>query len=338
MSKVKCIGISPDITTNFRSEFYLEEQKAIRLRDIGKIKILSPLSTSVKPIVKNINNNYLNRERFNNNLQTKIAWIQDYSKNGGAEQSNNYLVSIGNELGFDIAGVTPSNFNKNILVNAHLIVINNIFEFNFEQMNFINMCIYEKRIPYIKYDHDLREFKRINVSLQLFTLSKLNVFISPLHLDLALNSIGNHIKNYSICLPLAIDTHFYKINESIKREQNSVFVPSFRKCGCNISEFVQNNQDKKYFIIGDNTLNVNGNVQFLTNQSSIEMTNWYNKCEYMLHLPVNNWAGERIYFESILCGCKPIVNENVGHSHWKTYNLKQSLYDFWRYVEQCSTH
>ena len=327
----------------------LEICKARRLAQQGKVKILDKNVEGKKKTMTTYNtkvlmaseNNYLSKTKFDNpKKKVRIGWVQDFSKVGGAELSNKHLVKIGKNLGFDIAAVTPVNFNKRILYDADLLIINNFFEFPNDKFNIVMDAIYEKRIPYIKYDHDHREMHRPYISRQMFTISKLNVFISPLHLQKTMELLWNQIKSHSICLPLSIDTLSYSKVKGIKRQKNSVIVPCYRKCKSNIFDFIKENKEKQYLIIGD--------IDFKTNGYKVEssglippekMPETFSKYESMLHLPFSFWAGERIYFESLLCGCKPIVNDNVGHNSWRFKNIKTKLdkapFTFWKEVDKC---
>lgn len=327
----------------------LQVDKARRLQGQGKVEILDPVDENIKTEVKTYktkvltanDNSYLTKKHYSNKKKYKIAWVQDYSKDGGAEISNKFVVNIGETLGYDIVGITPAHINVKIIEQSDLIVINNFFEFPQDKAEIILRYLYEKRKPYIKYDHDHREMKRRQFSRQLFALSKLNVFLSPLHKEKTLNVVGKYIENKSIVLPLAIDTKLFTKTKKNKHEKNTVLVPTFKKCGMNIVEYIKKNPDKKYTIIDQPNINIDSKakIEIVKKSSLLDMVNLYQSHEYMLHLPISFWAGERIYFEALLCGCKPMVNDNVGHYSWniKTINLKKWLYEapykFWSHVE-----
>lgn len=329
----------------------LEINKAQRLQQTGKVRILNQKPDCKKKTMISYDNkaliasdgDYMNKSMFSLKKKVKIGWVQDFSKVGGAELSNKHLANIGNDLGYDIIGITPVNFNKQVLYNSDLLIINNFFEFPIEKFNTVMDAIYEKRIPYIKYDHDHREMHRPYFSRQLFTMSKLNVFISPLHKEKTINLLGSHIDDHSICLPLSIDTKEYIDIKEMNRIKNSVIVPCYRKCKDNIVKFIKENKDKSYLIIGDIDFSLGTNFKITISKlvDANKMPELFNEYESMVHLPISFWAGERIYFESILCGCTPIVNDNVGHKSWNFNNgkLKDNLdkapFTFWKEVEKC---
>jgi len=330
---------------------HLYLSKARRLEGQDKVRIIDPVADVIEKTVKKYKtkvitpdcaNCYLSTKTFTGKKKYKIAWVQDYSKLGGAELSNMYLVDIGERLGYDIVGITPNNTNTTILESADLIVINNIFEFTPERMGAILRCIYEKRIPYVKYDHDHREMRRKQFARQLFTMSRLNIFISPMHLDKMVSVVGEQIRNHSLCLPLAIDTKLFKINKNYKRIKNSVLIPTYKKCGANVNKYIEKNADKSYTFLGNCTFENNYKVkaEIVEKVELGKMVELYNTHEYMLHVPMSFWAGERVYFEAMLCGCKCVTNENVGHVSWNfnKRNLRGVLdkapYRFWDKISE----
>lgn len=331
----------------------IDINRARRLQDQKMIEIVDPVNDAKQKTITNYQNKvltaengYLTRSKFSLKKNIKIAYVQDYSKLGGAELSNQHVVSVGENLGFDVVGITPGNFHNNILYSADLIIINNFFEFNALQFDTISKAIYERNIPYIKYDHDHRELKRINISKQLFSRSVKNIFISPLHEKKFIETIGEQIKDFSVSLPLSLNLNLISNIENIKKEKNSVFVPCYRKCGVNIIDYMKKHTDKKYYVINKSEIpSVSGvDVVRLPLQNYEETIKLFYKCEEMLHLPTGFWAGERIYFEALLCDCFPIVNKNVGHLSWSLQKqskvdliqaLKTAPYKFWRIVELC---
>jgi len=328
----------------------LEISKACRLERNGLVRIMNESTENRTKTMTNYrnraltanNDDYLSKSQFSSKKKVKIAWVQDYSRvNGGAELSNKTVVRIGEDCGFDVLPVTPSNFSRQNLHRADIIIINNFHEFPIQMYNQVYDAIYEKRIPYVKYEHDYRELKRVNISRQMFTNSKLNIFISPEHKKNYIKVLGRQVEQHSICLPLALDVNMFQRNKSIKREKNIVLVPVFRKCKENAKKFINEHQEYKYILTGQSNDDLKGDITYLPFQYLKDMPVLYNKCEFVLHVPDNRWAGDRVYFEAMLCGCKPIINKNVGHTSWEFIkdNVKEKLekapYKFWKEIEKC---
>jgi len=316
---------------------HIEVNKALRMQHEGTIDIIDKTIDILK-VDTHYNKNTTQTVNKKYILKKKVAWIQDNSKEGGAEKSNKFLREKGNDFGFEINLVTPNDFNITHLNNCDLLIINNFYEFEIDQMNKIYNLIYEDRKLYVKYDHDHREASRPHISQQLFAMSKLNVFISPKHKELFMNSLGSQLEENSIILPLAIDTTKY-INKNSNREKNSVLVPCLRKCNSNFKNFIEKHINDKFYIIGDYDYH-GSNIKKLSNQNDDGMIRLYNMCETVYHEPDTFWAGERIYFEALLCGCKVICNENVGHISWNfeinvlKEKLDNAILIFWSKIDE----
>lgn len=347
---VRCIIIDKSLKLSFPAgELFKPIALARQLQSRGLVKISEHITKDKIITKQNLVKQQLVKEKFpigkddfSSKDKIKIAWVMDYSKNGGSELSSKFLIKIGRNLGFDIVTVTPSVFRRRALNTADLIVINNFFEFPQHRMIEIYKAIYEKNTPYVKYEHDYRELTRIDtISRQMFTRSKLNIFISPAHKEAHIKKLGDQIGNHSMCFPLAIDTELFQKHSNIKRVNDSVLIPTARKGKDSIVRYIVENKEKEYTFIGNHGLTFGGKVKTkIINQCKVnEMVKLYNEHEYMLHLPLSPWAGERIYLEALLCGCKPITNDNVGHLSWEftktnlKKNLNDALYKFWHEIE-----
>jgi len=325
---------------------YLPEQKARELADLGDVEIVGEEASKTEtPTPIQVDIGYLKRDRFSKYRQlTRVAWVQDMSRMGGAELSNCVVVNAGEQCGFDIIGVTPARFSEDILYTCDLIVLNNCMEFQPEQFHRLRYHLHERAIPFVKYEHDYREFKRTNVSQPFFTRSMLNVFLSPKHMERHAKIFGEEIVERSAVLPLAIDTNLFTSGIGVDREEDLVLVPNYKKCGKRIDEYMLAHKEYRYAVIGQ-VPQLPGTVEHLPKVPNDQMPKYYSRCAKMLHLPVDYWAGERIYFEAALCGCTPVVDtEHVGHASWlldvsDTASLKATLdrapYTFWREVDAC---
>ena len=332
----------------------LELAKARTLESRGMVEIIDKQVTSLDKVVNTYKTkilvpespgatkpDYWIKNSFDYKKKVKVAWVQDYSKpNGGAELSNQTICRIGELLGFDLALVTPQSFNVSILTAADIIIINNFFEFQDEHYTIMYNVLYEKRIPYVKYDHDYREIhKRADKARQMFTMSLLNVFISPDHMNKTIDILGEQIRSHSICLPIAIDTRSY-INYTNDRIKNSVLIPRIEKCKATVRNDIETLKTfEKITVIGNNEFVAPDGIvcNIIEKQDPAKMPELYNMYEYMYHKPDVAWAGERIYLEAKLCGCIPIPNENVGHVSWGELTagqLTDALYTFWKEIDK----
>lgn len=289
---------------------------------------------------------------------TRVAWLQDDSKLGGAEISNQHVISIGTELGFEIVQITPKRFDHDWLKACDLIIINNFFLFNPVQEHFILALLYEYKKPYVKYEHDHREiigdFARPEFIRRLFANSKLNVFISPFHVQNHREVLGDVVDPCFI-MPPPVDTKLFKKISNIKRDSDKVISSTGRmfpsKGFDNIVKWAKDNSEKRLEVY-------TGNMAFSGSEKLSQLENVkvhdpvplellpeiYNSAGYVIHLPRALEAAGRILMEGYLCGCEPIMNDNVGlrsfNFDWNgsydsiKYRIIQGPYTFWRKVEE----
>ena len=272
-----------------------------------------------------------------------IVWVQDMERMGGAELSSEVVVNEGLKEGFNVVVMTPYNFSKSILKKAKLIILNNIWYFGTIQMENILECLFEDKIPYVKYEHDLREISRPGFSLPLFKHAVLDVFISPAHLEKHQRIL--EIPR-SLVLPLAIDVSRFKLHK-VKRIKNRVINTSGKlhaKGLMNMKAFVDSHPEKSFVFYTKKDKIVE---QMFANDKNVKISDpiknqylprEYSRAEYFVHLPQKFQPGERGVFEAVLCGCKVIINDNVGHSSWGwnwedidfiREQLKQAPVKFW---------
>lgn len=329
---VKCQVIDPMLKQHYGDEAFYDEVKAQELSSLGLIRVITEegderaaltmtaLADAAMARAPSHAPAYLVRGAgFRDDSEGhRIAWVQDFSKVGGAELSNYEVVSVGESLGYDIIGVTPGLFDPRVLEQADVVVLNNMFEFSGAQLNILRDFIHEKRVPYVKYEHDYRELRRLNISRPLFRDASLVVFLSPAHREEYHGALGWEATDRSICLPLAINPDAFVPVEGVEREEGLTIVPSVRKTnGDTLDKYLRTNPSRRLLIVGPCQFPLQQDrVEYVKSAPIHEMPALYSRCEYMLHQPIQKWAGERVFFEALLCGCTCVVDENVGHRSW----------------------
>ena len=274
--------------------------------------------------------------------KTRISWIQDNEVDwrGGAEFSARHVVEVGERCGFHVEPTTPSSFHADAMANADLVVLNNLWHFSGEQMRALLAVLFERRVPYVKYEHDHRELTRPEFSRRLFERAAANVFLSPAHLKNHEETLGAR----GICLPLAIDADTYRPVTGIPRIPGTALVCNVRtiKTWDRLKEYVFGHPEITFTVLATNGLIQGRNVKTFAPVLPEKMPELYSAHEFLVHLPDAWCAGERIVLEAALCGAKIIVNEKVGHASWgwnlaDTEMLRERLaeapYEFWRLVD-----
>lgn len=241
----------------------------------------------------------------------RVAWIQDNSRpHGGAELSNRCVVEVGHRMGFNIVGVTPQWFPHQVLKECDVMIINNFFQFSYSQRTKVAIAMRDK--PYVKYEHDHRELGRPQVSKPLFANSRLNVFLSPMHL-------ANHkakLEIDGVALPLAIREQDFRPVPGMRRVPRSALIVGGwvrgGKIGRELQRFVAARTELTFTSVG---LRIAG-ARAVPHIPLARMPELYSSHEILVHLPDMLCAGERVIFEAALCGCNIKANHLVGHMSW----------------------
>jgi hypothetical protein len=274
----------------------------------------------------------------------RVAWVQDQLSHGGAEISGNYVARIGADLGFEVRTITrdmPAQVIGQEMLRSDLAVLNNLWAFTSGQMRAILHAIYAEGLPYVKYEHDHRELYRREFSTPLFQRSRLNVFLSPAHLENHRTALGCD----GVALPLAIDVEMFRPLPGVQRKPGTALVCNVRnfKTWNGLQAYIAEHGEMSFTVLSSDPPVRGGNVIARSMVSHEAMPALYSEYEYLVHI-LDGWgAGERVIFEAALCGCKIVANERVGHTSWgrdleDTESLREWLaqapYDFWREVDR----
>ncbi len=308
------------------------EVKVLKPAEAVEVQAPSPQSSTPQP------NGVLRLKK------KKVAWVQDQLHHGGAEESGRYVAKIGRDCGFDVTILTRDDRPERIreeMRASDVAVLNNLWAFSPGQMQAILKAIYSDLVPYIKYEHDHRELTRPDFSRSLFQRSRLNVFISPIHLENHAEALGCE----GIVLPLAIDTERYRPVAGVQRIGRTALVSNVRnfKRWQTLQDYINAHPEIQFAVIGTDRVVSGPNVRLLAPVPPEEMPRLYSAHEFLVHL-LDGWgAGERVVFEAALCGCKVVANEKVGHMSWgrplEDANglrdwLSQAPFEFWKEVEK----
>jgi hypothetical protein len=275
--------------------------------------------------------------------KARIAWAQDNGIDwrGGAEFSARQVIAVGERCGFHIKLVTPTEFAADALASADLIVLNNLWRFSGEQMQAILAALFERRIPYVKYEHDHRELTRPEFSRRLFEHAAANIFLSPVHRD----NHGEGLGAKGECIPLAIDVEAFRPVPGVARVPGTALVCNVRtiKTWDRLKSYIAEHPEIRFSVLAANDVIRGRNVKTIPPVLPEKMPALYSAHEFLVHLPDAWCAGERVIFEAALCGAKIIANEKAGHMSWgrdltKTDELREWLiqapYDFWKTVSK----
>lgn len=353
---VKCQIIDPELKKSYGPFHHYPYQIALKGERAGKWRIVrenAPVhiyenkmmtaDSNIGPCLPIGRGYEIPQLRYQTKAQkkTKVAWIMDNALVGGAEMSCREIIRVGIDCGYNIAVVTPDHFSKDDL-KTDVIILNNIWGFKDDQMRKLSLALYHDRIPYIKYEHDHRELNRPEFSRRLFQSSRLNVFLSPMHLENHKKALGCD----GICLPLAINPDEWNVIDGIQRQANTALICNVRnfKSWEKLQTYIREHPNIEFFILTNLKPPVQGrNVQARKMVNISQMPMLYSEHEYIVHLLDGLGAGERVIFEGALCGCKIISDDHSGHISWgKDLSdldnlrswLRKAPYQFWREIDR----
>lgn len=138
--------------------------------------------------------------------------------------------------------------------------------------------------------------------------SFVNIFLSPLHYNEWCKFIGNQIPN-SFCYFQKIDANIFH-NKGYERPINVLYVGAITEAkGVVEAQYMFGNNIK---FIGRGNLDLIDQQNYLGTGTPQEIAEVMNKATFFIHTP--NWkeASARTVVEAAMCGCRLLVNENVG--------------------------
>jgi glycosyltransferase involved in cell wall biosynthesis len=329
------------LRSTYGPRMHVARDKAIAGEMKGKWRIVNPDDRSSLKPTEEINI-AIHAQEAKRVKKTRIAWVQDNRTDwiGGAEFSARQVMTVGQRCGFHIEPVTPKEFSVDPLVNADLIVLNNLWHFSGEQLRAILVVLFERRVPYLKYEHDHRELTRPEFSRRLFEHSAANVFLSPVHRENHREVLGATGE----CIPLAIDVDAYRPVPMAARVPGTALVCNVRtiKTWDRLKKHIAEHPEIRFTVLASADVIRGKNVKTTPPVPPEKMPALYSAHEFLVHLPDAWCAGERVVLEAALCGCKIVANERVGHTSWgwdltDTTTLRERLadapYEFWRLVD-----
>jgi hypothetical protein len=334
-------NIEKALRDTYGPKMHISRDKAIAGELRGKWRIVDPTERpSSKPTAEL--KVALRAQEAKRVKKVRIAWVQDnrIDWQGGAELSARQVVTVGERCGFHIEVVTPAEFAADVLANADLIVLNNLWRFSGEQMRAILAVLFERRVPYVKYEHDHRELTRPEFSRRLFEHAALNVFLSPVHRDNHREGLGATGE----CIPLAIDVDAFCPVPGVVRVPGTALVCNVRtiKTWDRLKSYIVEHPEIRFSVLAANDVIQGRNVKTISPVLPEKMPALYSAHEFLVHLPDAWCAGERVLLEAALCGCRIVANERAGHTSWgwdlsDTEALRERLidapYEFWRLVD-----
>lgn len=286
----------------------------------------------------------------------KILWLQDLDpmvETGGAQLTDRSMIVEGIRRGHDIHIAIPTTC---VTFDYDCFVISNTVSFPVEL--FQSLVSVNKRCIWFNHDYSpickyrlfypmLERCKSCYLRerwLPILRQAEMMTWLSPLHRDSWLWLYPELSEIKSVLCPSPVDTDYFK---DLGMRRNGVVCPEglyeFKGMKHHL-QWAIDNPDKEITFVGgsEGEVNLPPNCKVVGYVSQEQMLEFYNKAEYLLHLPQSPSPFDRVCVEAYLSGCRIIGNVNTGALSWPffvegkeavTKACKESPKRFWESVE-----
>ncbi len=250
----------------------------------------------------------------------KIGWINDFTLDqhqGGAQRTNQSMIDVGHQLfDLEITQIGVDTIADVSLSSFDLLIVNNIAHIAIKHPHTLEEIIFKHH--YVRYEHD---YFIHDLSKDLYHNAKFNIFLSPIHLEECVDTIGLSIGSYFI-QPSPVDSDLFSIDPKVKRKKNLVLWAGDARQHKGLDNVlaIADEQPERQFAFATvsglsywhNQIKIRKNCFLLGKLSHQELTKYMSYANYYIHLP--NWIEPfgRVVAEAYLSGCNLLCSQNIG--------------------------
>ena len=153
----------------------------------------------------------------------KILWISDFSlthTKGGAQRSDDIIISEGRDLGFDITWFNYDSDPSLMDQNYDHVVSTNLEQISVRIPHLINWL--QNHPKHSRLEHDMNNYLSPHDRQLLFSNCKNTFFLSQFHYDVFKSMYGDFFKNVNIIAD-PIDTNVF-YDKGVKRQDKILYV------------------------------------------------------------------------------------------------------------------
>jgi glycosyltransferase involved in cell wall biosynthesis len=268
-----------------------------------------------------------------------ISYLNPYKYHGGGEMENRSIIEYGLlknidiKLGFRRNGKFSKYYSPKFYLHdkPDFWILSDIYNCPDEKLSFEDGFIENiiEKEKYVHFDNAYVDIcdkpalpchadqnrclckLSIERAIILYSNSKVNIFVSPLHRDTVINILSCVGMNRTMIARPMINTNDFS-NQKITRDIKYLYVGTISdyKGYNNIKEKYGNTEDFLFIGVNSTGRNIFGNhIPYVQHN---ELPKYYNRAVNFVHLP--NWIEPmgRTVIEAALCGCNLITNKNVG--------------------------
>ena len=277
----------------------------------------------------------------------KVLWIADFNisqNSGGAQVTDNRLISYGKQLGYNIEYFNY-NSQDDILAREFDIVISGNLENLHKRQNVLEFLLSHPR--HYRLEHDANAYLTQEIRQSIFSSTIINFFLTDYHLDMFKSRYGNIFNKVEI-VPDPIDTNLF-FNKNLTRKQETLYVGFMHplKGTYGFLEHALLHPNERFAVAGWGSPSIEKTIKFMPN------VNWLGKIEYdkmpdlfntystLYYKPIGFEPFCRSVGEALLCGMNIEASNNIGSLHdFKKYGYeefknrcKDAPNKFWNLIE-----
>ncbi len=262
----------------------------------------------------------------------KISFINESMHGYGADETTKAYIEEAKKRGFEVS--------HNVINDQQDFYIIGMFYYEHEKE--LKKFLKPKKYLYIEHSIESLLPEKQWIRDWLMPNTYKNLFFSPRHrqhCEDGMPAKDKHLFKDNIgYIVVPIDYNFFKQNTRIIRRDNYYLFVGWicsNKGVLDILRIAERNPQNIYTFVGHaegsdfdvNKFKAYKNVNYLGHKGKSELPSIYSQHKYIILLP-NNGSVEsagRCIFEGILCGCEPIVNNDVGNASYSWWKNKSEL-------------
>lgn len=244
-------------------------------------------------------------------VNKKILWLADYDLSeapGGAQRSDQMIISQGKILGYKILKVINSSFPSDLNIDEFdVLITSNLHALSTKHKDLIDKI--SKHKYHIRLEHDSNQYLTQEDRIKLFGNCVKTIFLSDFHYSFFKHFYGDIFKNVEIIYDPIDTNNFRDLNN--KREDKILYAGYLHqlKGSYEFFDYALQNKNQQFVVAGwcsnhifNHLLTTVPNIEYLGCIDHNQMPLIYNKYKYMFYNPNLNEPFCRSVAEAVLCG------------------------------------
>ena len=242
-----------------------------------------------------------------------VAFVHDLSPMGGAEVSTLHLFEVAKQQDIEVTPIGPGSK----LPEVDAVVFSGVEYFSFSEREKVFKKYKPTKIPFVLWDHHVGTGgMHPTMWRRLFHCARATIFVSPLHAKTRWDQYD--VIHDEVVLPVGVGPEDFYPNASVRRADDWAVCMMSRigkKGRRRLDEYIESHSHLKFHIFSSFQSD-HPNVFVHPVVPRELLPDLYSSAMYHIDLPCRIMAAGNATYESVLCGCTPVVNEFVGAASW----------------------